>query len=81
MTWRRLPGNRPILFIGEMYNPAYPNGGCAGCASDLFFESVETIEEISSYKVQNILERACLLQVRREHFEQYHSGRFVGRQH
>ncbi|AQT06676.1 hypothetical protein [Acetobacter persici] len=57
--WARLFPEKPIFFIGEMPNPAMgPFGGLPGCASDAFFDAIQTQEPLPGYVPRNILDRA-----------------------
>lgn len=64
--------DRPIVFIGEISNPA--KGMYGGCADDLFFELTKLTRSIDGFEPRNMLERAMVLELDREELERRFGG-------
>lgn len=68
MTWG---DDKDIIFIGEMPNLKYSWGMYPGCASDLFFESVDIIKDFNYYEPKNILDKACCVKSKIDYVNNY----------
>jgi hypothetical protein len=77
LLWAR----KPIVFIGEVTDRSLGLLGLGGCATDLFFDITEEIEQFSTYQPQNILDRAAVRQLRIDARERLNLTSTIGLPH